>query len=67
MLCIGNFQLVANGGAYKTCMHTQKISFQYSTCIKHVEDDKDIPYHGFKFIPFTNITSRIFNENCLVG
>lgn len=64
---ISNFLLGQNGGAYKSCVHSYKINFQFSTVVKPLEDDKDIPLYGFNFIPFPDICSRIHDDGLLVG
>ncbi|KAF7808274.1 replication protein A 70 kDa DNA-binding subunit B-like [Senna tora] len=47
-------------------MHLYKINFQYSTIVKLLEDDIDIPTYGFNFIPFSDITSQTHDDGCLV-
>ena len=64
---MSKFLLGQNGGSYKTCMHSYKINFQFSTEVKQMEDDKDISLYGFTFVPFPDISSRVHDDSCLVG
>ena len=64
---ISNFCLSPNRGCFKTTVHPYRIKFQEKTVVEPVEDDPAISLYGFKFIPFTNICTRIHDEDVLVG
>ncbi|KAF7827147.1 replication protein A 70 kDa DNA-binding subunit B-like [Senna tora] len=63
---ISKFLLGQNGGSYRTCMHSYKINFQFSTVVKLLEDDKEISFYEFDFVPFPDISLGVHDDSCLV-
>ena len=64
---ISNFSLSPNRGSFKTSVHPYRIKFQQKTVVEQVENDPAISLYGFNFIPFSNISTKIHDEDVLVG
>ena len=64
---LSKFSVVPVCGSYRTCMHPFKINFNFSTVLRVVEDDVSIPYYGFQFVRYRDITCGLRDDSYLVG